>query len=334
MSTPRTVTPATAPQPESRPTTPANPDAFLKPDNDVHIPRDFATFLADYSGIDPANAKAHCLAVRAEAWKVHRYPCIGMFLFLDTRQGIMACPGNAFEEAVALLKSLEQQEPLYLDIGCGLGQDLRLLRHAGVPGDRLFGTDLLPGLIKAGYHLFRDADDDSTGNTILSASFLVPHDIFTSLDGGDNGGDVQDSAHNPLTPYRHRFAVVNLGHLLHIFSRAEQLEMLTRQVIGALLRPPVSPQGADGGGALIVGTTVGVSSPGGLEMPSRHGRGVTTFIHSPESFTALMEDVGRVTGTLWNVEARLDNVMDDLNTLGQEGLQAFRLAFTCKRRAK
>jgi len=257
-----------------------------------------------------------------------------MLLFLDTRQGIKACPGNAFEEAVALLKSQEQQEPLYLDIGCGLGQDLRLLRQAGVPSHRLLGTDLLPGLIQAGYHLFRDADDDTTGNTILGASFFTPHDIFASLDGDEDGGHVQDSAYNPLTPYRHRFAVVNLGHLLHIFSRAEQLDMLTRQVVGALLRPSVSPQGAGGGGgALIAGTTVGVASPSGLEMPSRHGRGVTTFIHSPGSFTALMEDVGRATGTLWNVEARLDNVMNDLNTLGQEGLQAFRLAFTCKRRA-
>ena len=41
-----------------------------------------------------------------------------------------------------VLERLKTKDEKFLDLGCCLGQDLRVLLAAGVPGQKLYGADL------------------------------------------------------------------------------------------------------------------------------------------------------------------------------------------------
>ena len=79
------------------------------------------------------------------------------------------------------------RQPLFLDLGCCVGQDIRLLAHAHVPGYRLVGADLEASFVELGYDLFRDREK-------LGAQFLFG-DIFTLLDNRDSASSSTAESH-------------------------------------------------------------------------------------------------------------------------------------------
>ncbi|EKG15214.1 hypothetical protein MPH_07548 [Macrophomina phaseolina MS6] len=73
--------------------------------------------LVEYANIPPDDVDSHVARVRDEAWHVAPFPCVGSFLFAE-----LALP--TFPGYGGLVERLRDGER-YLEIGCGLGQDVR-----------------------------------------------------------------------------------------------------------------------------------------------------------------------------------------------------------------
>lgn len=180
----------------------------------------------------------------------------------------------------------------YLEVGCGLGQDLRKLIYDGAPASAVLGTDLLAGLLTSGQTLFHDADSLPLGTSLLAADFLDegPENVLAAaqLDGSVD--------------------VVHASMFLHCFDRPTQLRACRRIV--RLLKPQP--------GVMVVGKSGGVAATGkgGREEVAKGPLGSlggvvrTTFLHDVDSFKALWDDVGRETSTSWEVEAVEEEVHD------------------------
>jgi len=84
---------------------------------------------------------------------------------------------------------------------------------------------------------------------------------------------------------------VQLGMILHIWDLQGQIKACERVVELLSLKP----------GSLVVGQSVGHAT--GVEVPGRNGN---IFKHGAETFKTMWDEVGRRTGTKWNVQASID----------------------------
>jgi hypothetical protein len=80
-----------------------------------HIPAETQRLLETYSGIPPAEVFDHAVKLRDEAWKVHQYPCIGQFRFLEP--SFTELP-DEYLEAIERLRNGQK----LLDMACCVGQ--------------------------------------------------------------------------------------------------------------------------------------------------------------------------------------------------------------------
>jgi len=87
---------------------------------------------------------------RDRAWEIHPYPFIGLFRFVEL--SLSRTP--SYNRILTHL--INYPESKFLDIGCGMGQDLRKLFYDGAPATSLHGLDIKPELIQFGHELFRD----------------------------------------------------------------------------------------------------------------------------------------------------------------------------------
>lgn len=174
------------------------------------------------------------------------------------------------------------ESPAFLDVGACLGQDARKLIHDGAPPASVAGAELSPTFIQLGYELFRDSPAEVA---------MVQADILAPLDGG---GGVSSSS--PLSQFRGRLRVVQLGMVLHLFTWEEQLAAFENTV--ALLR--------DEPGVLIIGQATGNLDGVVTQTLTVGGANRGTCKHNVESFKRLIKDVEARTGTQWDVKAELD----------------------------
>lgn len=242
--------------------------------------------LVQYAGIEDSAVEKHLTDVRDEAWRVSPFPCVGTFLFADLAL-------STFPIYPTVLENLRSGAwTRYLDVGCGLGQDLRKLVHDGAPASAVLGTDLSAGLLTSGQALFRDADALPLGTSLLTANFL-DEGPDNALAAAQLDGSVD---------------VVHASMFLHCFDLSTQLRACRRIV--RLLKPEP--------GVMVVGKTGGVAATGrnGREevtkgpVGSLGGVAVTSFLHDVNSFQTLWEEVGRESGTKWEVEAAEEEVRD------------------------
>lgn len=219
------------------------------------------------------------------------FPCVGSYLFAE----LALCKLPIYPTILTRLKS--DPSSVYLEVGCGLAQDIRKLIADGAPAAQLRGTDLQAGLMASGHDLFRDAEklplsDGSNvqGKTFVAADFL------------------DDSDASPLKAWEGSVDIVHASMFLHCFELPTQVRACKRIV--ALLRPQP--------GSLFVGRTGGVSlAAGGPREEDVRGPlgcigGVkgTNYLHDVESFREMWEQVGRETGTSWGVEV-VEEEIDD-----------------------
>ncbi|USP82435.1 hypothetical protein yc1106_09709 [Curvularia clavata] len=185
--------------------------------------------LEKYSGIPQDDVLDHVVKIRDEAWKIHPYPCIGQFRFVEPSFKHLA---KEFEEIVQRLHNGEK----FLDMACCFAHAVRELVHAGAPAKNIYGCDLQSDFIELGYKLFQDRDR-------LPSKFITA-DIFDPS--------------SALAEYQGYFDIVHAAKFFHLWGYEEQL-VVSKAVVG-LLRPKP--------GSMIVGSQIGATEPGNEESPT------------------------------------------------------------------
>lgn len=213
---------------------------------------------------------------RDQAWAVFPFPCIGEFWFLTL--GLSAHPRYT-ELLTRLTSAPDKSQPLLIDLGTCLGQDLRKLVHDGASPTQLLGIDIFPAFEAVGHALFRDSQTFT--NRFLAA------DIFS------NSG--------PLAHTQGTWSIVSSCMFLHSFDWAGQLAACKAMLQLAATKSP--------GTWILGGLTASIDAREQELKPPFVPEGVkrTVYVQSRESFVRLWDEVRRATGVEFNLWAEYDD---------------------------
>ncbi|KAJ5997502.1 hypothetical protein N7522_009162 [Penicillium canescens] len=212
-----------------------------------------------WSGLTDEELTPHLHRIRDQAWPLGEYPCIGLWMFL--------LPGiAAFPRFQAILETAKRPQAAILDLGCGLGQDLRLLATHGVSTERMWALDREAHLWGLGYELFRD--HSRMRATFIHADFLQ--------------GSIEDERFELL---RGQVDLVLASQFLHLFDWDSQLAAC-KKIVG-LSKP----------GTMLVGFQQGRKRARAYIRPWG-----MMFYHNRDSFLRLWELVQQQTETQWTID--------------------------------
>lgn len=162
---------------------------------------------------------------------------------------------------------------LFLDLGCGLGQDLRRLVQDGAPGEYLVGLDLEREYIELGYELFNDR------STLRS--------IFLAQDFNEDTPE--------LSRLARRIKIINSGYFMHLWDWQTQLNAAKRMI--RLISP--------GRGSLITGVHFGSRSAGlWTNVPAGFQ---AMFLHNQRTLSELWAQAAHETQTKWKFECLVED---------------------------
>ncbi|KAI1747429.1 hypothetical protein F4782DRAFT_521329 [Xylaria castorea] len=231
-----------------------------------NVPRAMSELMSSYAGIPKDKQITHITKLRDEAYAQFPYPCMGTFRFLD----LDLARHEAYKEHV--LAPLCQPtapgkpEPLFLDCGCCLGQELRKLVVDGAQPHRLWASDIEPRFIELGFELFRD------GDTLPRDHFLCPGNVLT---------DTEDASEDQLVTLDNKVTILSISAVFHLFDLDDHKRIANRCL--RLLRKDT------GAPVLVVGAHAGGHE--GKRLPRRPHIGGYRYQHSPESWKALWSEV-------------------------------------------
>ncbi|KAH8897531.1 hypothetical protein GQ53DRAFT_791942 [Thozetella sp. PMI_491] len=223
--------------------------------------------LETYSHVPADQVVSRCVQMRDQVWEVFPWPCVGQFRFVDLSL-------SRKESYTRILSALSGAagSARFLDVGCCFAQDLRKLVHDGANSANLYGLEKQAEFIDLAFDFFGDRDSFQ-GKFVAADIFDRENETIKAVQ--EDGG----------------FNFVQLGMILHIWDMEGQIKACERVV--ELLAPKP--------GSLIVGQSVGHTT--GIETPGKSGK---IFKQSAETFKAMWEEVGRRTGTQWEVRAEID----------------------------
>lgn len=174
----------------------------------TEIPEPLSALLEEYSGVPKQDQRQHILDVRNRAYKSHPYPCLGRFRFVDLELSTHPLYNDYI--IPKLRAEGGETQPIFLDLGTCLGQDIRKLLFDGVPASRVYGADILPEFIDIGYELFRDE------KILPRDHFLCPANVFDK------------SENNALNGLDGKVDILGVTAVFHLFSDDQQLEVAIR----------------------------------------------------------------------------------------------------------
>ena len=155
---------------------------------------------------------------------------------------------------------------------------MRKLLFDGVSGSQITALDLRPEFIELGYELFRDRENlEGSGVTFLT-------------------GDIFDDGSEALKVLEGQCDVIYTGSFFHLFGYEHQALVAERVI--RLLRPVK--------GSIVLGRQRGNVEAGAYPHKTNVKTG-TMYRHNAESWKKMWQEVGRKTGTEWNVRARLES---------------------------
>lgn len=232
------------------------------------IDPDARKIFEEYAGIPPAEVLSHVQAVRDQAWELFPYPCMGMFTFLKMRISKNPAYGTVLKRLLA--NDNKKDEAVLVDLGCGLGQELRTLVAAGVPPTSLYGLEVIDGFVELGFELFKD-------KATMQSQFIV-----------------MDLLATPSVPAQLQGKVdfIFASSFFHLFGWDDQLTLSRRAV--EMLKPEA--------GSMIFGHQLGCVEAEEKAVPDVPSGKV--YFHDPESFRKFWRIVGEETGTEWKVQVK------------------------------
>ena len=199
-------------------------------------------------------------AQRDRACQYGDYPCVGSWIFL--------LPSIAgFAEWPDLVKRGKEGANI-IDLGCGLGQDLRLLANHIYNTDNMYASDKSTELWELGYDLFRDKSK-------MHAQFIK--------------ADFLDNPPSPkLEQLRGKMDIIIANQFLHLFDYFDQYQAL-KQIVG-LSRV----------GTTLIGYQQGNKIGQEIETPWAN-----MWFHNEASWHRAWAAIQASTATVWEVKVQL-----------------------------
>ena len=237
------------------------PNSYLEEPR--RIPDPIVSLLEEYSGVPQDRQLEHILKVRNGAYQVHPYPCLGRFRFIELD---LSSHPLYHEHVVPQLKQpssdpTRDPQPVFLDLGTCLGQDIRKLIFDGADPSHIYGSDIVPDFISAGYELFKDEA------RLPRDHFICPADVFDRSE--DNGLSILDD----------KVDILHATAVFHLFP-GEQQAAVAERCLKLLRKRP-------GHRSLVLGAQAG--NVEAVEMVGRDGG--KRFRHNEESWKKLWDDV-------------------------------------------
>lgn len=177
-----------------------------------------------------------------------------------------------------MVQRLRTGEQTFLDLGTCFGQDIRRLVYDGVPSEKTYGSDLKLDFMQLGYEMFLDKET-------LKTTFVA--------------GDVFDDE-SALSKLHGQIDILQASAFFHLFDREKQKKVGHRVV--KLLKPKE--------GSLLVGRQVGSVKPGEY---SHRTNSEMMFRHDPSSWKQMWDEIGQETGSKWDVQAEMHEVVGEGN---------------------
>ena len=184
-----------------------------------------------------------------------QYPCIGEWIFLLPILASLPQYPRVLAQAKA--------GAIVLDLGCCLGQDLRLLAADGASSQSMYASDISQKLWELGFELFRDHERMCA--KFLQADILDPNSNLRHLSG--------------------QIDIIVAGQILHLFNWEQQLVAMKRIV-------DLSKTGT-----MLIGFQRGQLQAQAVARPWGQ-----MFLHDLESFRQIWDKVEEQTASHWDLE--------------------------------
>ncbi len=136
----------------------------------------------------------------------------------------------------------------------------------------MYGLDVKPAFFDLGYELFRDKGK-------MHATCVA--------------ADLTKSCVPSIDPMKSSIDVVSAQSLFHLFTLRDQKTVA--QHLSELTKPIA--------GSTIVGRQLGLREAGEQRGLSED---TTVFLHNPDSFESLWQDIGAITGSKWKLDTRVE----------------------------
>jgi SAM-dependent methyltransferase len=175
-----------------------------------------------------------------KGWAMIAFPCFSRITFMHFDIPL-------FQNYPQILQRLREGEK-FMDVGCGLGQQLRFLAYQGVSTENLFGVDISKPFVDLGYKLFKDSETFKA--TFILSDLLEPGPELDSVRG--------------------QISIMFAGFFFHLWDWDRQLKAAKHLV--ALLKPQK--------GSVIAGMQVGSMTHSGNWYDRPNPEYGPMFVHS------------------------------------------------------
>lgn len=192
--------------------------------------------MQNYINLDIDDIKSKILDIQRRALKIYPYNYIKTFEFLTPRASFHPMYKKIIENS---------EEKRILDIGCGLGTDIRQFIFDGVKRNNITGLEIKQEYVNLGFELFGD-------QSILKDNFII--------------GDILNK-NFPELNIRAPFNIIFTGSVIHLLTK-KKIELFLKIVYDLL-----SENG------IFFGRTSALQKPEKLKRSQSHIR----YLHSPDT---------------------------------------------------
>ncbi|KAF8517680.1 hypothetical protein BU17DRAFT_49425 [Hysterangium stoloniferum] len=261
------------------------------------------SFFKEQTGLlNDEEVRQRIISVQQKAYEISTYPCVRRFLF--AKFNVTRSP--AYKRVLTVGKT--RKNPIFLDVGCSLGTDIRALISDGYPSQSVVGFDLVQPLWVLGHELFGSTGEtfpvpfvegDILDNSVVGGSEPLPRPPLTTAVVTTDPPSVQGLT-NSLLPLHGHVSAIYTGLFFHVFSEEVQTDVARR--LAALLSPLP--------GSIIFGIHVGLPEKG-QHYDGAGGRYM--FCHSPDSWRTMWEEEIFQPGSV-KVEAKIVDTKAEANS--------------------